>query len=270
MRPSSPAPSSEPRAEGEPALPRRVLADLDAPLAGYWRDRLAQHTGDWYMGLRMQKMPEDLRVYEHLLWATTPDAVVELGSHRGGSTLWFRDRLVTLARYRPGLRPRVVSVGLDTGHARDGVGLRDPDYAGTIDFVDGDVLDPDLPARVARLLPAGARCLVVEDSAHTYATTMAALHGFSRFVATGGFFVVEDGVVDTPALRAPGMGAGGVLDAVRHWLGSGPGAAFVLRRDLELYGVTSSPAGWLQRVRARPDPAPVGRAAACAECAEMT
>ena len=242
-----PAASSEPRADGEPALPRRVRTDLDQTVGAYWRDRLAQHTGDWYAGLRLQKLPEDLRVYEHLLWAAPPDAVIELGSHRGGSTLWFRDRLVSLARYRPHLRPQVLAVGLDTGPAREGVALRDPDFADTITFVDGDVLDPELPGRVGSLLPAGASCLVIEDTAHAYATTSSALQGFSRFVGPGGFFVVEDGVVDTPGLQGPGMGDGGVLDAVRDWLGTVQGADFALRRDLELYGVSSSPGGWLQR-----------------------
>lgn len=206
MTATTPAPSSEPRADGEPALPSTVRADLGESVGAYWRRRLAQHTGDWYAGLRLQKFPEDLRVYEHLLWESSPDAVIELGTHRGGSTLWFRDRLSTLARYRPGLAPLVVAVGLDTAPAREGVALRDPAYADTIAFVDGDVLDPDLPQRVAHLLPAGARCLVVEDSAHAYATTMAALRGFSRFVAPGGYLVAEDGSSTPPACTVRGWG----------------------------------------------------------------
>ena len=51
--------------------------------------------------------------------------------------------------------------------------------------------DPSLPAEVERLLPDDARCLVIEDSAHTYATTRAALDAFAHLVPAGGFFVVE-------------------------------------------------------------------------------
>ena len=240
--------SSAPRAAVDPALPDAVRVAGDEPVEAYWRRRLAQHTGDWYAGLRLQKLPEDLRVYEHLLWASAPDAVVELGSHRGGSTLWFRDRLAALDRYRPAARPRrVVAVSEDTGPAREGVSLRDPDWSGSISFVEGDVLDPDLPARVAAALPPGASCLVVEDTAHRYDTTLAALTGFSPLVAPSGFFVVEDGVVDVPALAPAGSGDGGVLRAVADWLTSPAGTGFEQRRDLELYGLTSSPQGWLQR-----------------------
>nr|MDT0665791.1 CmcI family methyltransferase [Micromonospora sp. DSM 115978] len=206
---------------------------------------LAQHTSDWYMGLPIQKFPEDLRVYEHLLWEARPEVVVELGGHPGGSVLWFRDRILDLARYGGPTRPRVVSVSLDTSATRAGVARRDPGWADTISFVDGDVRDPDLPGRLEALV-GDAPCLVVEDTLHTYDTTWAALTGFSRFVAPGGYFVVEDGVVDVPALRSAATG-GGVLTAVEHWLDTARGSDFVRRRDLERYGLTRSPGGWLQR-----------------------
>lgn len=246
--PAAPASSSAPRALEQSALPTAVPLDVEEPVGAYWRRRLDQHTGDWYAGLRLQKLPEDLRVYEHLLWASAPAAVVELGSHRGGSTLWFRDRLAALDRYQPlPTGPRqLVAVSEDTGPAREGVSLRDPSWSASISFVDGDVRDPELPQRVAAVLPTGASCLVVEDTAHQYDTTLAALEGFAGLVAPGGFFVVEDGVVDLPGLTDD-TDVGGVLAAVDDWLASAPGASFQRRRDLELYGLTSSPQGWLQR-----------------------
>lgn len=223
-------------------------ADLAEPVVELWRRRLAQHTGDWYAGLRLQKFPEDLRAYEHLLWAGDPHVVIELGSHRGGSALWFRDRLAALDRYRPAGRRLVIGVSEDTGPARAGVSLRDPDWAEDIVFIDGDVRDPELPGRVASHLSPGTPCLVVEDTAHSYDTTRSALEGFSRFVQPGGFFVVEDGVVDVPELSAHAGGAkGGVRRAVTEWLASAVGQSFQVRREMELYGLTSSPGGWLQR-----------------------
>jgi cephalosporin hydroxylase len=97
-------------------------------------------------------------------------------------------------------------------------------------------------------LPEGARCLVVEDSAHTSATTRGALEGFARFVPVGGFFVVEDGCVDHEDLRPDADWPRGVLPAVRAWLETEEGRGFTVRRDLELYGITAHPEGFLQRV----------------------
>ena len=195
----------------------------------------------------MLQFPEDLRVFEHLLWLSRPNVVIEIGVQSGGSTLWFRDRLLSLQRYRPDHAVRVIGIDIDVSTAADALAAADPDFADTITLLEGDVLDPDLPSAVDDLIAGGARCLVIEDSAHTYETTRAALDGFARFVAPGSFFVVEDGCVDIEWMRADPGWPRGVLLAVTDWLASAGGHEFAVRRDLELYGISCHPQGFLQR-----------------------
>lgn len=85
---------------------------------------------------------------------------------------------------------------------------------------------------------------MVEDSAHVYDTTWAALAGF---VPEGGFFVVEDGCVDVEEMRPDESWPRGVLPAARDWLRTPEGEDFAVRRDLELYGISCHPEGILQR-----------------------
>jgi cephalosporin hydroxylase len=229
-------------------LPPTVKVSFEDTVATYTRNRLIQHTWDSYAGLPLSKFPEDLRVYEHLLWISEADAVIELGVQHGGSSLWFRDRLSAFSRYRRSSTARVIGVDTDLASARERLEAADPGYAAEITLVEGDVTDPSLPELVARELPPGARCLVVEDTRHEYETTLAALRGFSRFVAPGGFFVVEDGIVDLEPLRIAESLPRGVLPALEAWLES-EGDGFTTRPDLELYGVTCHPRGFLQRVR---------------------
>lgn len=92
--------------------------------------------------------------------------------------------------------------------------------------------------------------MVVEDTEHTYQTTMAALKGFAQFVPQNGFFIVEDGVVDDDSLRLPEWPRG-VRPAIDDWLFTEQGLEFAVRRDLELYGVTCHPSGFLQRAKMR-------------------
>jgi cephalosporin hydroxylase len=228
-------------------LPQPVKTDLGATLGEYWLERVAQHTGDSYAGVGMSKFPEDLRVYEHLLWESGATAVVEIGAYAGGSALWFRDRLEAFARYRSGPRPLVVSIDVDIGAARHAIAAADPAYEQSIALIEADVAEPGLADRVEALLPAGARCLVVEDSAHVYETTYAALAGFARLVPPGGFFVVEDGCVDIEQMRLAPDWPRGVLPALHDWLDTPGGARFTVRRDLELYGISCHPEGFLQR-----------------------
>jgi cephalosporin hydroxylase len=91
--------------------------------------------------------------------------------------------------------------------------------------------------------------LVVEDSAHVYETTYAALLGFARFVPVGGYLVVEDGCVDVEEMRLDDSWPRGVLPAIADWLASPDGEAFRVQRDLELYGMSCHPGGFLQRMR---------------------
>jgi cephalosporin hydroxylase len=187
---------------------------LDSPLSAHWFARLERHFNDSYMGIRLQKFPEDLRVYEHLLTEMRADTVIELGTANGASALWFRDRLATLERYGLIAAPQVVSVDLTPEHALAAIAAADPDYEAQITVLRGDVLDPELPGRVRSLIRPDARCFVVEDSAHVYDTSLAALRGFADLVPVGGWFVVEDGCVDVEALRLDETWPRGVQPAI--------------------------------------------------------
>jgi cephalosporin hydroxylase len=80
-----------------PSPPPAVEVEFDEPVRGYWARRADQVMRDSYAGVQMFKFPEDLRVYEHLMWLSRPDVVIEIGAYFGGSSLWFRDRLRALA-----------------------------------------------------------------------------------------------------------------------------------------------------------------------------
>ena len=211
--------------------------------------RAAQAVRDVYAGAPLLKLPEDLRVYEHLLWASTPQVVIEIGAAGGGSSLWFRDRLRTLASYRRISDPLVVTIELDPSRTIDGLESADPDWRSSIRLVAGDVCDPATAQQVRDIVPPGAQVLVSEDSAHVYETTWSALTYFSPFVQPGGYFVVEDGCGDIEELRLEDSWPRGVLRALHDWLATEQGQTFRARPDLELYGLTTNVEGYLQRVR---------------------
>lgn len=244
------APSTGANLGREPVgLPPTVTIELQDPVHEYWQRRARQALVDSYAGIHMMKFPEDLRTYEHLLWLDGPNVVIEVGTHLGGSALWFRDRLSALASYRRISAPLVISIDVDQTRSRKSLLDVDPDYERTIVLLEADVRDPDLRSLVSDVLPTSARCMIIEDSAHVYETTFAALAGLSNFVPSGGFFVVEDGCVDIDEMRADVNWPRGVLPAVETWLRSRTGRQFELRRDLELYGISCHPKGFLQRVR---------------------
>ena len=154
----------------------------------------------------------------------------------------------------------MIGVDVDLTPARSHLASADPRYAEEITLIEGDVRDPATADRVHSLVRAGSSCLVIEDSAHVYDTTLAALNAFSDLVRPGGYFVVEDGCVDVEELRVHPDWPRGVLPAVHEWLDSPAGSHFRQRRDLELYGVSCHPEGFLQRVAAATEDQPDGSA----------
>lgn len=150
----------------------------------------------------------------------------------------------------------VFSIDKDISSAQRQISALDPLYQQSITLLEGEVQSPYMSEKLERLIPKNARCLVVEDTAHIYNTTFSSLQHFSRFVSKGGFFVVEDGYLDTglreqftqAELTWDGNVFGGVLDAIQAWLTTEQGQSFKERPDWELYGISTTPRGILERV----------------------
>ncbi len=197
----------------------------------------------------MMKLPEDLRAYEHMMWLSTTQVVLEFGAWAGGSALWFRDRLRTLAAYGHIRDPKVISVDIDISNAARFLAAADPQFEDTITLIEGDVCDPTIAGKIRSLIEPNSSVMVVDDSAHTYESTSAVLGAYADLIQPGGFFVVEDVGVDIEGLRQDPGWPRGVLAALEEWLQSPDGQRFTVRRDLELYGVTNILRGFLQRSR---------------------
>lgn len=185
-----------------------------------------------YRGVPMLKNPFDLALYTRLIGQLRPATIIEIGSHRGGSAIWFADQMRC-----HGIDGSVHSIDI----ARVG-DVRDP----MVTFHGGDAcaLGPlhDLLAALPR------PWLVVEDADHMAITTRAVLDFFHPMLAIGDWLVVEDGI-----LTAMGVAAdygGGPLCAIDGFLAEN-GAHYQLRRDYcDWFGrnVTWNVDGWLERV----------------------
>lgn len=197
----------------------------------FFRRRLTQSTNDVYRGRQLAKLPEDLRTYQHIIEETQPEAIVELGTSYGASAIWFADQLRMLT-HDGGL---VVTVDLHEPKRRI------DDLA--VCFVKGDLEDQQVVDRVHDLVGDG-RAMVVEDSAHSYSSTMLALGLYSDLVASHCYFVVEDGAVDEPDIVPAEWHDRGVQKAVERFCAERPDFQ---RQWLAPYGITSNHGGWLQR-----------------------
>jgi cephalosporin hydroxylase len=114
-----------------------------------------------YKGISCLKCPIDLAIYAKLIWDLRPRSLVEIGTHRGGSAMWFADTISVAD-----IDCAVLSIDLSPA-----VEFTDP----RIEFLAGDTARLEAMLTPARLAGLRHPWFVVEDSAHTYDATRAAI-----------------------------------------------------------------------------------------------
>ena len=183
-----------------------------------------------YRGVPMLKNPFDLALYAMLLERAQPATLIEIGTHAGGSALWFADQ-------RPGMQVWSLDLVPPEAVSHPNVQFRRADAQRL-----GEVLTAEVMESLARPL------LVVEDSSHLAGTTAAVLDFFDSWLRPGEYIVIEDGILT--AMRAAGTYDGGPLRAIHEFLARAGGRYEIDRTLCDYYGrnVTWNVDGYLRRI----------------------
>jgi cephalosporin hydroxylase len=186
-----------------------------------------------YRGIACLKNPIDLAIYTKLIWDLRPGTLIEVGSNRGGSALWFADQLTAVRLECPVL-------SIDVQPPTD---INDP----RVEFLGGDAARLGECLSRDRLTRLAHPWLIVEDSAHLYAVTIAAIRFFADTMRAGDVLVVEDGVIDDLGLAD--AYDGGPNRAVAEFMAASPRTFRVLQEYCDMFGTnaTYNPNGYLMR-----------------------
>ena len=204
---------------------KRVFFDVSTIYEG--------HHKTTYKGIAALKCPFDYVLYQMLIWNLKPDLIIEVGTNKGGGTLYLADLLD--------------QVGSGLVH--------------TIDIsnqVTTDLLDRH--PRIKRFLqgwesyelPKGAgTVLLIEDSAHTYENTLGVLKKFAPMITESSYMIVEDGIVDELGMSAEYQG--GPLRAIQEFL-TGNEQFVIDRKWCDFYGrnATFNVNGYLRKIGKKP------------------
>ena len=193
-----------------------------------------------WMGRPMLKSPLDAWIYQEIIFETRPEIVVEIGSHSGGSTLYFAHLLELLAgmgRLDEGAGT-VLSLDIDRSRYR-------ADHPRIVEIT-GDCSAPEIVARVREHCE-GRRVLMIHDGDHRREAVLRDLELYAPLVNLGGYLIVEDGILDLfPPSDHFGWLEAGPLPAIDEFLARHP--EFEVDVERERYLATYSPRGFLRRV----------------------
>ncbi|MBZ5515185.1 MAG: cephalosporin hydroxylase family protein [Acidobacteriia bacterium] len=184
-----------------------------------------------WMGLEARKNVLDAWVYQQIICEVRPEILIEIGNAAGGSTLYLAHLLDLVGR------GDVIAVDIDHSQFQ----ARHP----RIHTVTGDSAAPETLGRV-KALARGRQGLVIHDGDHSREHVLADLRAYAEFVQVGGYFIVEDTIID---LFRAGDGLGSVngpLKAVEEFVKEDP--RFEVDAERENFVLTFNPRGYLKRV----------------------
>lgn len=184
-----------------------------------------------WMGVTARKMILDAWVYQQIIYEIRPEIIIEIGNAEGGSTKYLANML--------DLAGGGEVIGVDIDHSIF------KGHHPRISLVTGDSLAPETLAHVAELAR-GRTGLVIHDGDHTREHVLADLRAYARFVTVGGYFIVEDTIID---LFRAGDGLGnlnGPLGAVEQFVRED--SRFRIDTECEQFVLTFNPRGYLKRI----------------------
>ena len=182
-----------------------------------------------FLGAPVFKCPLDLWVYQEIVFETRPDVIIETGTDRGGSALYFASLFDLL-----GGDGRVVTIDVERKPPL-------PEHP-RVTYLNGSSVAPEVVARV-RSLTDGRRVMVVLDSDHTAPHVREELRIYGELVTPGCYMVVEDTNVNGhPVFRGHGPGP---TEALSDFMRADTRFERDARR--EKFFLTFNPRGYLRR-----------------------
>jgi len=135
----------------------------------------APHYSIPYKGYEMSKFPCDLFIYPDIIYRYKPDVIVEIGTQRGSSAIYFSDLIAAH-------KGRVVTIDI---HPPEEEMLRRLSEKG-IAFLKGDINAPEIIESVREYCNC-KDCLIVDDGSHRQDDVFNAFRLLRPLVPKGGF-----------------------------------------------------------------------------------
>jgi cephalosporin hydroxylase len=191
----------------------------------------------WFHNVSIEKNPLDLWMMQQIIYETQPEFIVETGTWRGGSALYWAHTLNGMGLENS----RVFTIDIQDITATAAI---HPLWKKYVTFFKGSSTDPAIVSDIASRVK-GHKTLVVLDSDHTANHVLGELHAYSPMVTSGSYLVVEDTHMDGVPTQ-PDFGPG-PLAATLQFLKEGGAKDFEQDLSREALVMTFNPGGWLRR-----------------------
>ncbi len=141
-----------------------------------------------WLGRPIIQLPEDLIRIQEVFCRVRPQVIIETGVAHGGSLVFYASLLKLLGGGRV--------IGIDTEiRPHNRAAIETHELSPQITLVEGNLIAPDIVARVHAMVEPGQRVLVILDSDHTKAHVLSELEPYAPLVSVASYAISADGAL---------------------------------------------------------------------------
>lgn len=183
-----------------------------------------------WLGIPVLKCPLDVWIYQEIIHEIKPDVIIECGTYKGGSALFFaalcdcikHGRVITIDIQEDAQRP---------AHER-------------ITYLLGSTIAPEIVKQVRALIQPNETVMAVLDSDHSMSYVLHEMKIYSELVTPDSYLIVEDTSINGHPV-APQYGPG-PMEAVQAFLKENK--AFFVDKSREKFFMSFNPSGYLKKI----------------------
>jgi cephalosporin hydroxylase len=197
-----------------------------------------------WLGRPIIQFATDVVAIQELIWTVKPDLIIETGVAHGGSLVLSASMLELLGN------GKVVGIDIEI-RPQNREAIEAHPMSKRISLIEGSSVEAATIDKVRALAKGAKRVMVFLDSNHTEEHVRQELELYSPFVTPESYIVAHDGaqawVWEIPRGK-PEWKDNHPITAIQNFVAKNP--AFIIDPHWTRFGITSSPYGYLKRVKA--------------------
>jgi len=185
-----------------------------------------------WQGQIIHKCPLDAWVYQEIIFETKPDVIIETGTNRGGSALFFANMC--------DLNSKGKVITIDSKIKNDHRPVHE-----RITYLHGSSVSDEILDQVKKHIKSDDHVFISLDALHYKSHVYKELELYSQFCKIGDYMVVEDTNLNGHPIRSDY--GDGPMEAVEEFLSKNK--SFMSDADREYHLMTFNPKGYLKRIK---------------------
>jgi len=193
-----------------------------------------------WLGVPCYKWPPDMMVIQELIFKLKPDYILEMGTAKGGSALFYASICELMGQ------GKVITCDIEKTY--DDKQIAQFEWSDRINFVHGGSTIPLVLKEIKGIVGETKRNIVILDSWHSCNHVLKELGAYEAFVGKGFMIIVEDTHAGNPGHPVKWKyDDGGAYEAVEFFLKENDD--FEVDWSCEKHLMTFNPRGYLRRVK---------------------